>query len=115
MVRNSTSHRCGIAWLELLVVLAAIAMFLQLFPSVLWDFVAALDVRAWSSSVWFGLNVAVVLILAGIRFGAGIVEFRVRCRCRATEEREKAKQQQRLKEERELFERMREARKKQVI
>lgn len=58
-------RRAGIAWLELLLVLAFLALLFQVFPS-LWF---ALDFRTWSRTTWFTLNLFVLFGLFGIRFG----------------------------------------------
>ncbi len=62
-------HRRGFAWLELLLVLAVLALLLQFFPSFFPHLVATLDVRMWSRGVWFGINMAVLLVLVAARFG----------------------------------------------
>jgi len=64
------NNRQGFAWLETLLVLALLALVLQLFPSLL----GLLDVRNWSRGTWFAMNGVVVLILLAIRFGPDLVE-----------------------------------------
>jgi hypothetical protein len=62
------SH-AGFAWLELLLVLAVVALLLQLFPS-LWTAVLwTLDVRNWSRTVWFAETWVVLGMLVGVRLG----------------------------------------------
>lgn len=62
-------RRTGFAWLELLLALAAVALVLQLFPSLTTTLRNALDFRAWSRFTWFAMNLLVLLGLVGIRFG----------------------------------------------
>jgi len=85
------------------------------FPS-LWDaLVSAVDVRDWSRSVWIGLNIGIVLVLLGIRFGPELFDRSRQPRRRVSHECEKHEKRLTAKEERELYERMREARKRQVV
>lgn len=62
-------RRTGFAWPELLLALAAIALVLQLFPSLATTLLAALDFRAWPRGTWFAANVLVLIGLVGVRFG----------------------------------------------
>jgi hypothetical protein len=112
---RSQRTRHAIAWLEVVLALSIVALLLQFFPGTWWMLLAAMDVRSWSSSVWFVLNISVVLVLVVIRFAPALVEIHELRLGRMTEHREKTEHQRRLKEERELLERMREARKKQVV
>ena len=62
-------RRTGAAWLEILLILAFLALLFQVFPwlwKLLWH---ALDVRLWSSAAWMTLNIAVLVALFGVRFG----------------------------------------------
>jgi hypothetical protein len=62
------TSRLGFTWLELLLALAAIALVLQLWPSLgraLWR---ALDIRDWSSKTWMILNAFVLMGLISARF-----------------------------------------------
>jgi hypothetical protein len=60
--------RRGFAWLEWLLLLAVLALLVQLFPA-MWDALRrALDVRGWSRDVWVLLNVLVLVALVAIRF-----------------------------------------------
>lgn len=61
---NSGRHgHSGIAKLEILVVLAFLALLFQVFPS-LWNLLCgALDVRQWSRTTWMVMNVVVALLL----------------------------------------------------
>ena len=71
MYHDKTSRR-GVAWLELILVLAFLALLFQVFPSLWWGLWAALDLRTWSRGTWFGLNLLVLLGLFGIRFGSDL-------------------------------------------
>jgi hypothetical protein len=60
--------RGGFVWLELLLALGLVALLFQLVPSLWWAFLSVIDMRNWSSGVWIGLNVAIVMVLSGIRY-----------------------------------------------
>lgn len=62
----------GFARLELVLVLACLALLFQVFPGLWWDLWAALDFRTWSRGTWFALNLLVLLSLFGIRFGPAL-------------------------------------------
>jgi hypothetical protein len=99
--------------LAVLLALAVAALLVQLFQS-LWS-IGALDVRNWPRETWMALNLGVVLVLFGIRLGPEVrAQWRNR-RTRRTIEREQQKKQRTLNEQREVFERLREARKRQVV
>jgi len=55
--------RRGAIWLELLLVLAALALILQLFPSFPQKLLSALDVRSWSAANWLQMNVVALVVL----------------------------------------------------
>ncbi|HMP06299.1 MAG TPA: hypothetical protein PJ982_08125, partial [Lacipirellulaceae bacterium] len=65
----SAKPRSGL--LEALLALAVVALVLQLFPSLGYGLLRAVDVRQWSRGAWLGLNVAVVFGLFVVRFGPG--------------------------------------------
>jgi hypothetical protein len=65
---NQSLSRLGLAWLELLLVLAVIALVFQLFPSLWFRFISALDVRNWSRLTWFAVNFMVLAALIGVRY-----------------------------------------------
>lgn len=61
-------RRAGAAWLEVLLVIAFLALLFQVFPSpwkLLWQ---SFDVREWSRTTWMVLNVVVLVALFGVRF-----------------------------------------------
>jgi hypothetical protein len=67
------SRRLGKAWPELLLAAALLALSLQIIPSlrtILWQ---TLDVRQWSRIGWLAMNVVVVFILFGVRFGPNVI------------------------------------------
>ena len=89
-IRRRKTRVCqAFAWLEVLLALTILALSLQLFPSVWWNVVAAVDLRNWSRGDWLGLNVAIVLTLVAIRFGTMLIEIHARPRGRAKEDCEK--------------------------
>ena len=67
-MRLSRSNCSGFAWLEVLLVLALVAVLFQMFPALWLAVVWSVDVRNWSRDAWIGLNVAAVLVLFAIRF-----------------------------------------------
>ncbi|TWT37165.1 hypothetical protein KOR34_21120 [Posidoniimonas corsicana] len=123
--RNARDTRAGIGKLELLLVLAILSLMLQLFPSLWGSFLFAIDTRNWSRSAWLLLNGLIILGLVGIRLGPELVagwraqprSKRIRRRKRPLAMRVRRGDWKDLddKSQRELFERMQEARKKQTI
>ena len=106
--------RAGFAWPELLLALALVALVLQLFPSLWFGILWALDVRNWPRTVWFAANWVVVFTLVAIRFGPDLYsDWRVRC-SRVAIDRAKRQKQQELKEQREMLARTKEAMKRRV-
>lgn len=54
-------RRAGFAWLEVLLALAFIALLFQVFPALWLGTLDVVDVRNWSRTTWFVLNVAGVV------------------------------------------------------
>lgn len=105
-MRQSQSTRGGFARLEALLVLATLAFLFQVFPSLWFALVWALDVRNWSGEVWLTLNVGVVVALFGLRFGPGLHSEWREWRAKLAIEREKLQKEKALKEQREMLERL---------
>ena len=57
-----------IPWLELALVAAFVGLGLQFFPSASAAVLRAMDVRNWSRTTWFVINVLVVMLLVSVRF-----------------------------------------------
>ena len=114
MMHRSRTSRNGIAWLELLLLLAVMILLIQMWPAfgsrILWG----IDVRNWSSSERFMANVAFVLVLVAIRFGPDLLNQWRERRQRIASERAKAGKALKMKEEREALERMQESRKRRI-
>jgi hypothetical protein len=91
----------------------------QVFPSLWTGTLYVLDVRNWGRWAWLSLNFGVIFALFAIRFGpeliAGSGKRKARKRAITPEQREKQLKDMDAKAQRELFQRMQEARKKQVI
>lgn len=68
-MKNIRPRRSGAAWLELLLVLAIVALLFQLFPNVPRRLADAFNFRYWSRSTWFVANLGVLLLLLFVRFG----------------------------------------------
>jgi hypothetical protein len=106
--------RAGFAWLELLLVLALLALVLQLLPSLRTAALWLLDFRNWPRTLWFAATWIVLLVLVGIRFGPGMYGDWRRRRERLAAVRAMEQKQQDLKAERERLARMKEAMKRRV-
>ena len=115
MLRRRQAYRTGFAWLELLLVLAILALFFQFFPSLWTGALWALDPRHWPRTVWFAANGAVLLVLVAIRFAPDLYHDWRAWHGRLAADHLKSQKQQELKEQREMLERMQEARKRQVF
>lgn len=116
--RNQHGDRGGFGKLELLLVLAFVSLLFQVFPSLWHGTLWIIDVRNWSRGVWMLLNAAVVFALFAIRFGPDLFHDWQKRQSRTKinpEQREKQVKDMELKEQRELFKRMQEARKRQII
>ena len=110
--------RSGFALLELLLVLALVALILQLFPS----FWAALDARTWSRATWVVLNLVVLASLVIGRHAEPIIgsmhdfaRYRAANKAKVRQEKSRREKNAELEEQRKLYERMREARKRQIV
>jgi hypothetical protein len=108
-------NRRGLIRLELLLMLATLALLFQLFPSLVIALSRALDLRYWPAGVWLSVNVAILIALLSQRFGAEFYMQRRQRRPRRSSSRQLLVKQSTLNEERALYERMNEARKRQVI
>jgi len=104
--RTAAQARSGFAWLELLLGLAAVALFFQFFPSILSKLLWVVDLRNWSQLTFFLVNIGVVLVLVSVRFGPGLVKDWKDRQKRITKERIKAEKVKKLKEQREAIERI---------
>jgi hypothetical protein len=97
-----------------LFVVACIALSAQLFPAVYETIGLVIDVRRWPSAIWLLLNVVVVLVLVCLQFGPDLYQqWRAR-KSRLAADLEKRQRQQKLKEEKEMFERLRQARSRRL-
>jgi hypothetical protein len=61
--------RRGVAWLELLFVIAVLVLLLQLFPSLCRRAAWAIDPRHWPRGAWLALNAGAILALLWFRIG----------------------------------------------
>lgn len=57
----------GVPWPEMLLGISGVALFFQLFPTLFWGLLYAIDVRNWSWTVIIVLNALVVACLIGYR------------------------------------------------
>jgi hypothetical protein len=107
-------RRANFVKFEVLLVIAIVALLLQVFPAagktVLW----MLDVRNWPRTVWFWLNFVAVLSLLVMRFGPALVEDWKTRRSRLETEREGRERQRQLKEKRERLEDIRRGRNRRL-
>jgi hypothetical protein len=110
----------GFAWLELVLALAILALLGQLFPSVERLIYLVFDIRNWSQLAWIIANLMVVTTLVCIRFSCELLSLRqtadgghsARMSIDAVEKERRSKSVE-LKKERELYQRMHDARKRQ--
>lgn len=108
----------GFLRLEALLGIACVSLVVQLCPPSAWS---PLDIREWTSGNWFMFNAIVFTMLMMIRFWgefqhsfASLAHSLRNCRRGAADD-PGAKKRMELAEERALYERMKEARSKQVI
>jgi hypothetical protein len=107
---NRRSVRNGLAWLEILLAIAILALILQLFPNL----GRALDVRNWTRGVWFLVNGLVVIALILIRFAPDqVLEWQSR-RGRTAADHKILERQRAAREHRESLEQIRKARKRRL-
>lgn len=103
-------HRQGAAWLELLLALAIFSLILQLFPPL----AQALDVRTWTRSTWFVVNLVFVTALVLIRLAPDwVLDWRSHRDQKAADKKIQERQLA-AKERREAKERMRQAMKRRL-
>jgi hypothetical protein len=118
MTGKKISSRGAFVRLEVLLVLAFLALLFQVFPSLWFGLLWAIDIRNWSRGVWIAINVAVVFSLFAIRFGPGLAEDWKKSRAARRHEadnRDKHVKDMDLKQQRELYKRMQDARKRQIV
>jgi len=106
--------RLGVAWLELLLALAVVALLFQLFPQLRQIALWVIDVRNWPRTMWFVANLIVVIVLLAVRFGPGLVEDWRERQARLAAEQEKRTKQQELKAQREALERMKQSQRRRI-
>jgi hypothetical protein len=107
--------RVGLACLELLLVLAILALVHQLFPSLWAVAIWAADVRNWPRTIWFAATWMVLIALLAIRFGPDLYHDWRQRRTRFTVKQAQKEKQLRLKEEREILAQRMEAMKRRVV
>lgn len=113
-MNHHRNRRHGVAWLEFLFVLAFAALILQLLPTLAQKFLWALDLRNWSRTSWFIVNLMVVAALLGIRFAPDLLfDYRERSKRKAVE-RAQAEEVRKKMNEREALERMKESRSRRI-
>lgn len=101
-------------WRELLLAIAVLALLFQLFPATLTVILWALDFRNWPRTFWFAASWVVLLALVAVRFGPELyIDWRKRQQQREAN-RQVWQKQQKLKEQREMLARMKEASKRRI-
>jgi len=108
------SIRYGIAWLELLLVLAFLVLLFQFFPLLWFGIIWALDIRNWPRTMWFAANGVVLLALVAIRFAPELYNDWIDRRQRRVAERTRQRKQAELKERRETLERLKRGRERRI-
>jgi hypothetical protein len=117
-------QRSGFGKLEVLLVIAFLSLLFQVFPALWTGMLFVLDVRNWGRGAWLAFNFVVIFALFAIRFGPDIVAGRekkaamrrkVRTTASSVTKHAKDIKEMDAAEQRELFKRMQEARRKQII
>ena len=108
-------HIRGFIWLEVLLVLALASLFCILFPSVVERALSNVGLSTWPYSIRLIVNLLAIGVLLGIRFGPQLFDEWRQRRRRFAIDLEKQEEERKLREQRELFERLHEARKRQVV
>jgi hypothetical protein len=117
-ISNETRRRGGIIRLEVFLAIAILALFFQLFPPLWHGTRFAMDVRNWSRGTWLGINLFLVCVLVSIRY---LPEFLAVRRVKKSSVKSKRPTPESrvneldLKAQQELFKRMQEARKRQIV
>jgi hypothetical protein len=106
--------REAFAWLELLLVLAVLALVVQLIPGALDTIFYAINPAHWPRTVWFAINWGVLSLLVGVRFGPDLVAAWKQRRQKLAVEREQSAKQRELKEQRETLERIKRSRSRRL-
>lgn len=109
-MRPTSKKVNAFALLEMLLALAMLCLILLLFPGLL----AMLDVRNWTRPVWFGVNVALALILLAIRFAPDSFYQWQNRHTQNLVDRAATERQQAVKERREWLRRIRESRRRRM-
>jgi uncharacterized membrane protein YqjE len=106
--------RSGLARIELLLLIALVALLFQLFPSLWTSTLIAIDIRNWPRTIWFALNWIVVASLVAIRFGPELFMAWRQRRERIAHERKISHERRELKQQRETIERIQQARSRRI-
>lgn len=67
-MKSAHSFRFNIGFLEVLLVIALVGLFIQLFPELWQRLILALDVRQWSPVAWLVANALLVVALVAVRY-----------------------------------------------
>jgi hypothetical protein len=118
--RRATAYeRTAICKLDALLGVASVALALQLFPFLGARLLWALDIRNWGYPAWLTVNLACIVLLVGIRIWPDLqarpARRRARRRAREAELPRSSFKDLDVEEQRKLFRRMQEARRRQVI
>lgn len=112
---KKTGTNRGLPGLELALLASVVILLFQLLPLLASEWGRLADVRNWTRAGWMVVSVVILVVLIGIRFGPELYdEWRKRLG-RRSPKREMDRKQLSLKDERALYERMAEARKRQVM
>ena len=119
---NEQTNRPTIRWLDGLCAAAVAVLGLQIaFPKVSHSLLSAaqqlfwtLDFRNWTQSGWIAANCLVILLLIGIRFGPDLAAEWHQWRQRVDDERTRAESARRLKNQREMLERIERSRSRRI-
>lgn len=111
---NRRNNRCGVGRLEVLLVLAFVALVFQVFPPLWFALVWVADIRNWARSAWMGATVGILLVLFALRFVPQLWEDWRERRSEAASALAKREAQQRAKAERERVAALRKGRSRRM-
>jgi hypothetical protein len=113
MDRNGAEERDP-PWLEAALLVAALALAFQLFPSLWASVVRAVDVRNWTHAMWFSGTIFTLLFLLGVRFGPDLWEEYRTQRRREAAAGEKTRQIEEARRRRKEIEQVKESRSRRI-
>lgn len=94
--------------------MAFVVLVFQLFPNFYLSILSWIDLRKWSRSTWFFVNLVIVFLLVGIRIGPELHASWKERQHKLNERRKEEMRKKELREQREMLERIKEGRRRRV-